>query len=208
MPEKEVLNKKPDRLGYQTTTIKYKHYGRNIQLMIKKALDLVEPEEKEAAVIHIGRLMKSFQNTWNRDNVEDVTILKNIEKMSNSELTIDLEKVKAENLFDSMIKERRKQLMHIYKLTQELSNLLWMGLLSGDEEKFQQDIDWAKQIPLQIAEGLFGYTGTEEIELAKALRAMQTAQDRRGGIPGSAQGGLWGGPARVQGGLAQAHRHR
>ena len=81
-----------------------------------------------------------------------------------------------------MIKERRKQLMHIYKLTQELSNLLWMGLLSGDEEKFQQDIDWAKQIPLQIAEGLFGYTGTEEIEVAKALRTMQAAQDRRGGI--------------------------
>ncbi len=81
-----------------------------------------------------------------------------------------------------MIKERRNQLMHIYKLTQELSNWLWMGLLSGDEEKVQQDIEWAKQIPLQIAEGLFGYTGTEENKMAKALPTMQSAQDRRGGI--------------------------
>ena len=106
-PEREILNKKPERLGYKNTEIRFKHYGRNIQLLIKKAMTLEDPEDKESAVIHIGRLMKSFQNTWNRDNVEDVTILKNIQKMSNGDLTIDIEKVKADNLFDSMIKERR-----------------------------------------------------------------------------------------------------
>lgn len=107
MPEREILNKKPEPMGYQSTEIKYKHYGRNIQLLIKKAVELTDSEDKEVAVIHIGRLMKSFQNTWNRDNVEDATILKNIENMSNKELTIDLDKVRAENLFDSMVKERR-----------------------------------------------------------------------------------------------------
>ena len=106
-PEREILNKKPERLGYKNTEIRFKHYGRNIQLLIKKAMTLEDPEDKESAVIHIGRLMKSFQNTWNRDNVEDVTILKNILKMSNGDLNIDIEKVKADNLFDSMIKERR-----------------------------------------------------------------------------------------------------
>ena len=109
MPEREILNKKPERLGYKTTEIKYKHYGRNIQLLVKKVMELEDPEDKEAAVIHLGRLMKTFQNTWNRDNVEDVTILKNIENMSNRELTIDLEKVKSDNLFDSMVKERRSR---------------------------------------------------------------------------------------------------
>ena len=107
MPEREILNKKPERMGYNTTEIKYKHYGRNIQLLIKKAMEITDSEDKEVAVIHIGRLMKSFQNTWNRDNVEDATILKNIENMSNKELSIDLDKVRAENLFDSMVKERR-----------------------------------------------------------------------------------------------------
>ncbi len=68
-----------------------------------------------------------------------------------------------------MIKERRTQLMNIYKQSQELSNWLWMGILSDDEEKVQQDIEWAKKISLQIAEGLFGYTGIEKNEMAKAL---------------------------------------
>jgi hypothetical protein len=107
MPEEEFLNKKPERLGYKNSDIRFKHYGRNIQLMIQEAIGIEDPEEKEGAVIHIGRLMKSFQNTWNRDNVEDVTIVKNIETMSKGQLTIDLEKVKSDNLFDSMIKERR-----------------------------------------------------------------------------------------------------
>jgi len=107
MPEKEILNKKPNRLGYKNSDIKFKHYGRNIQLLILKAIELEDPEERDGAIIHIGRLMKSFQNTWNRDNVEDVTIIKNIETMSKGALTIELERVKADNLFDSMIKERR-----------------------------------------------------------------------------------------------------
>ncbi len=89
-----------------------------------------------------------------------------------------------------MIKERRNQLMHIYKQTQELSNWLWMCILSGDEEKVRQDIEWAKQIPLQIAEGLFGYTGIEKNEVAKSLWAMQSSQDRRGGMADTdSQGG-------------------
>lgn len=107
MPEREILNKKPERLLYKSSTIRFKHYGRNIQLLVKKAMELEDPEIKESAVIQLGRLMKSFQNTWNRDNVEDITILNNIEKMSNSELTIDIERVRSENLFDSMVKERR-----------------------------------------------------------------------------------------------------
>jgi hypothetical protein len=107
MPEIETLNKKPNRLGYKNSDIKFKHYGRNIQLLILKAIELEDPEERDGAIIHIGRLMKSFQNTWNRDNVEDVTIIKNIETMSKGQLTIELERVKADNLFDSMIKERR-----------------------------------------------------------------------------------------------------
>lgn len=107
MPEREILNKKPERLGYKTTEIRFKHYGRNIKLLIDKARELEDPEEKEGAIIHIGRLMKSFQNAWNRDNVDDDTIVTNLKKMSNGELSIELSRVKADNLFDSMVKERR-----------------------------------------------------------------------------------------------------
>jgi predicted transcriptional regulator len=81
-----------------------------------------------------------------------------------------------------MTKERRHKLMHIYKQSQELSNWLWMGILSGDEEKVRQDIEWAKQISLQISEGLLGYSGIEKNAMAKSLQALQSSQHRRGGM--------------------------
>ncbi len=72
-----------------------------------------------------------------------------------------------------MIKKERNQLMHIYKRSQTLTNWLWMSILSGDEEMVQQDIEWAKKVSLQIAEGLFGYTGIEKNEMAKALTSNE-----------------------------------
>jgi hypothetical protein len=108
-PDRAILFKKPQRLGYKPSEVRFKHYGRNIELLIKKATSIEDPEEKEAAIIYIGRLMKGFQNAWNRENVDDSTIVKDIEILSKNQLTIDLEKVRAQNLFESLVKERKNK---------------------------------------------------------------------------------------------------
>ena len=107
MPEKEVLNRKPQRLGYRDTDIRYKHYGRNIELLIQKAVEVEDPEEKEAAVIYLGKLMKSFHASWNRENVDDEAILNNIRNLSKNKLDFDIERIRQGNLFDSAIKEKK-----------------------------------------------------------------------------------------------------
>jgi hypothetical protein len=109
IPERDILFKKPQQLGYKTSEVRFKHYGRNIELLIKKATEIEDPEEKEAAIIHIGRLMKGFQNAWNRDNVDDAVIIKDMEFLSRKELTMDLDKVRENNLFESLIKERKNK---------------------------------------------------------------------------------------------------
>jgi hypothetical protein len=108
-PDREILIKKPQPLGYKTSEVRFKHYGRNIELLIKKAIELEDPEEKEAAIIHIGRLMKGFQSAWNRENIDDFTIIKDMGILSKKQLTIDLEKVKEHNLFESFVKERKNR---------------------------------------------------------------------------------------------------
>ncbi len=107
MPEKEILDRKPKRLTYKTSEIKFKHYGRNIELLIEKAIEVEDAEEKEAAIIHIGRLMKSFHSTWNRENVDDAAILKNIRKLSHNRLDYDLERIVQDSLFDTTVKEKK-----------------------------------------------------------------------------------------------------
>ena len=99
-PEASSIEKKPERVNYSSNKIKYKHYGRSIELLIEKAIKLEDPKEKEGAVIVIGKLMKSFFHTWNKDAIEDELVLKNIKRMSHDQLDIDIENVKEFNLFD------------------------------------------------------------------------------------------------------------
>lgn len=106
-PDKEVLDKKPQKMGYNNNEITFKHFGKNIELLVQKAITLEDKEEQEAAIIHIGKLMKTFFYSYNRDNIEDDVVYKNIRKLSNNQLDIDLEKVKEGNLFEPAKKEKR-----------------------------------------------------------------------------------------------------
>ena len=107
MPEKSAIGKKPQRMAYKNSKIKYMHYGRSVEIMIEQAIQMEDPESKKSAVIHIGRLMKGFYNTWNKDNIDDEIILKQIKQLSNNQLDIDIEEVKEYGLFNNNIKEKR-----------------------------------------------------------------------------------------------------
>ncbi|WKV11286.1 DUF4290 domain-containing protein [Marivirga harenae] len=107
MPEKEILGKKPQPVKYASEEVKFKHYGRNVELLVEKAISLEDPEEKQAAVYYIGRLMKTFYTTWNRDNVTEEAIADNIKQLSNGKLSVDIEHVKATNAFDTIFKDNR-----------------------------------------------------------------------------------------------------
>ena len=100
-PDREVLNKKPDRLKYYSNEIKYRHYGRSVELLIEQAIAMEDPKEKEGAIVSIGRLMKGFYQTWNKDAIEDEQVLKNIKQLSGGQLDINIETVKELGLFDS-----------------------------------------------------------------------------------------------------------
>lgn len=99
-PDVSILNRKPQIVPYKEDEIRYKHYGRNLELMIQKATELENEEEKEAAVIYIGKMMKAFYTTWNKDNVDDKVIVQNIKELSKNQLDIDVDKVKENNLFE------------------------------------------------------------------------------------------------------------
>lgn len=88
----------PKRVEYGTGEIRYLHYGRNVERLIEKAIAIEDAEEKESAVIQIAKIMKRFYNTWNKDNVEPEIIINHIEILSKKKLTLDVAKVKEENL--------------------------------------------------------------------------------------------------------------
>ena len=98
MPSPDVIRKKPERVAYQYSKVDFKHYGKNIKLMVDQAVLLEDEEEKFAAVVKICRLMKSFYMTWNKENVENQVIYENLKLLSRGKLEIDQERMEAENL--------------------------------------------------------------------------------------------------------------
>ena len=105
-PDPKVLARKPDKVPYGSNGIHFRHYGKNVEHMVSEATSMEDQEKQENAVIHLGRLLKSFHITWNKETPDDEIIIGIIEKLSDGKLTISLEKVKEENLFEPLYQER------------------------------------------------------------------------------------------------------
>ncbi|WP_291723157.1 DUF4290 domain-containing protein [Bernardetia sp.] len=104
----EERTRKPEHIGYSETPVKYRHYGRHVELVIAKAAEIEDEQEMIDAVADIGKLMKSFYITWNRDNVDDEVILKDIKRLSGGKIDIDIETIKEDDLFELGSKPRQR----------------------------------------------------------------------------------------------------
>ncbi|OJJ23964.1 hypothetical protein BKI52_01655 [marine bacterium AO1-C] len=108
MPAKDKLGKRPKMLGYNTHRLHFKHYGRNIELLVEKALEEEAIEDQLGAVVYVAKLMKGFYASWNKDNIDDETVLGHIEKIAGKPLKPDLrERIVQDKLLDTQ-KERGK----------------------------------------------------------------------------------------------------
>lgn len=97
----EYLNDKPQRMQYQLSTPVYKHYGKNVELLIQRAIELEDEQEREGAIISIGKLMKTLYKSYNKENITDDIILNDIRQMSKGKLNMDLSYIESNNLFES-----------------------------------------------------------------------------------------------------------
>ncbi|MBC6110830.1 DUF4290 domain-containing protein [Pedobacter fastidiosus] len=80
---------KPEPLSYPQQRITYKHYGKTVEVLIEKAMREENPEQKKAMVQGIANFMKMAYVTWNKDNVSDDTIIKDLKYLSGGLLSLD-----------------------------------------------------------------------------------------------------------------------
>lgn len=107
VPEREILFKKPMKVAYPQSKVRFKHYGKNIEKLVKEALKKEDPQEKEDAIIYLGKLMKTFYGNWNKETLDDSVILNDIRILSEGKLTLSIEKVREDNLFEKLYKEKK-----------------------------------------------------------------------------------------------------
>jgi hypothetical protein len=89
LPSPEAIHIKPEPLGYPNKRIRFKHYGKTIELMIAKAKAIEEPARKQYMVQAIANFMKMAYVQWNKDSVTDESILADLRELSNGELKLE-----------------------------------------------------------------------------------------------------------------------
>lgn len=99
-PPKEILGKKPQQIPYTQSKLKHKFYGRNLELLILKAMMAETFEERVAFVSYLVKLMKSFFLSWNRDSIETKACLEQILTMSGGKLKPEIDHLVANGIVD------------------------------------------------------------------------------------------------------------
>lgn len=87
-PEKEELLKKPSKMSYPATKIRFRHYGKAIEGFIAKAIAMEDGEEKDAFTYYIANVMKKNYLMYNRDSVSNQLIFDQLSILSDGQLTV------------------------------------------------------------------------------------------------------------------------
>lgn len=84
--ETEAL--KPQPMKYSDSAIRYRHYGRALEDMIRAVAEMPEGEEKNVLAQQIAHTMKRQYLQWNRDSVDDDIILAQLNELSGGRITL------------------------------------------------------------------------------------------------------------------------
>ena len=108
-PEPSRLSEKPHNIGYNQNRIKYKHYGRSLELMLGKALEMEEGEEKEQLIATLANHMKKSYLTWNREAVDDQQIFSDLKELSGGRIVNSDDVIKLLETKEILNKNRKKR---------------------------------------------------------------------------------------------------
>ena len=108
-PDKDLIRRKPDPVPYSDNNITFRHYGKYVERMIEKIAEMEDGPAKDELIKIIANHLKKSYLTWNRDSVNDETILKHLEELSGGrlKLTEDQELVSTSELL-SRNRNRKK----------------------------------------------------------------------------------------------------
>ncbi len=107
-PEKIIMKPGQNIMHKEGNNIRYRHYGKNIERIIEKAIEYEDGPEKDALIKTIANHMKKSYLNWNRESVVDEQIFQNLEQLSDKKLSIDSE-TKLSNTSDILARNKKKK---------------------------------------------------------------------------------------------------
>ncbi|MCL1821513.1 MAG: DUF4290 domain-containing protein [Prolixibacteraceae bacterium] len=85
-PTPDILTEKPDKVPYPHKDIKFRYYGKTIELMLDKAKEFEDGPEKDILIYQLAMHMKKSYLTWNKDSVDDSIIFEDLMTLSDGDI--------------------------------------------------------------------------------------------------------------------------
>jgi hypothetical protein len=86
IPTRETLKAKPERLSYPKRYPRYNHLGKNIEIVIDKALQEEDSEKRQGFANAIAYYMKLTYSNWHKELVHDDNIQSELAAITKGEL--------------------------------------------------------------------------------------------------------------------------
>lgn len=103
-PTPEAVFKKPERLPYPQEDIPHRHLGKNLQGVLKMALEETDPEKRQSLTQLIGYYMKLAYTNWHKEPVHDDMIKSELAVLSKGLLQYETGGYRVH--FDNRFKQR------------------------------------------------------------------------------------------------------
>ena len=82
----ETLYTRPEKIPYQSSRMRYQHYGKTLERMIERVADYEEGEERTELIRLIANQMKKCFLAWNKEVVDNRKIFDDLKELSNGKL--------------------------------------------------------------------------------------------------------------------------
>ena len=107
--KKEDLVVKPEKLEYPNGALRYRHYGRFLEGMIKKAMEIENEAEKKQLINLLAIQMKKDLNNWNKEGIEDQKIVDDLREYTNGVIDLKVEDLRLGDSRGNNNNQQRKQ---------------------------------------------------------------------------------------------------
>jgi hypothetical protein len=105
--KRENMYLKPPKLPYFQGKVTYKHYGKNLENMIKKATEYEDSELKDSLISMLANHMKKSFLTWNKEAVDDQKIFKDLKDLSDGRIVLTEDSYKLTESKDILSKKNK-----------------------------------------------------------------------------------------------------
>lgn len=86
IPTRETLKTKPQRLPYPKRYPKFNHLGKNLEVVINKALSEEDPDKRQGFANAIAYYMKLAYSNWHKELVHDDSIQAELSNLTQGQL--------------------------------------------------------------------------------------------------------------------------